>query len=136
MRYQRPCAWTEDEISDFWSDLSSSQEAYFLGSFIFNHEQLLKEGSADVIDGQQRILTITIFSAVLRDIVQKIEKDFDQKGDITEKPYSGIIQRQDIVFEDRDGKESVRIIPGDSVSKYFKKYIQRNRKSQRAGSFG
>ena len=124
-RYQRPYAWTEDEISDFWSDLSSNQEEYFLGSFIFNHEQFKKTGLADVIDGQQRILTITIFSAVLRDVAHKYEKEIVQEEGVERrKLLSELIQSKDIMIEDREGNESVRIVPGDSISKFFEEKIQ------------
>ena len=81
-RYQRPYAWADDEISEFWNDLISIREVYFLGSFIFNYEEYKKDGFVDVIDGQQRILTITIFSAVLRDIAQKYEKEIAQEEDV------------------------------------------------------
>ena len=66
-RYQRPYAWTEEQVSEYWSDIISEDQAYFLGSFIFNKENE-DDGFIDVIDGQQRILTSTIFIAVLRNI--------------------------------------------------------------------
>jgi len=66
-RYQRPYAWTIDHVTEFWEDLSGSDEPYFLGSFIFNTEHESIDGYVDIIDGQQRLLTITILVAVLRD---------------------------------------------------------------------
>lgn len=112
-RYQRPYAWTFDQISDFWNDLISDDNFLFIGNFIFNNEPLDETGYIDIIDGQQRILTITIFTAVLRDILEKIDPE-------SAKRY----QRQDIAIEDRDGKESFRILCGDSTQAYFKEYIQ------------
>ncbi len=112
-RYQRPYAWGEDHISEFWNDLITNDEPYFIGSLIFNHEPLESSGFIDIIDGQQRLLTITIFSGVLRDVVAHIDKDTSDR-----------IHRQDIVFQDREGNESFRITPGDATSSYFKTYIQ------------
>ena len=37
-RYQRPYAWGEDHISEFWNDLNGNEETYFIGSLIFNNE--------------------------------------------------------------------------------------------------
>ncbi|NOY64182.1 MAG: DUF262 domain-containing protein, partial [Nitrospirae bacterium] len=38
-RYQRPYAWTEDQISDFWNDLNDDY-SNFIGSLIFNNESV------------------------------------------------------------------------------------------------
>ncbi|MFI2345672.1 DUF262 domain-containing protein [Streptomyces sp. NPDC019443] len=69
--YQRPYAWEVEQAEQLLSDLvealdSGSDEPYFLGSIV-----LVKEPShsvADVIDGQQRLTTLTILLAVLRDL--------------------------------------------------------------------
>ena len=67
--YQRPYAWTTDETSDLFDDLynfyrdNNDEEEYFLGSIV-----LIKEStapSAQVIDGQQRLTTLTILLATL-----------------------------------------------------------------------
>ena len=114
-RYQRPYAWGEDEISEFWNDLISNKDPYFIGSLIFNHEPHTETGFIDIIDGQQRLLTITIFSAVLRDIAKTLNSKTAER-----------IHRYDIIFEDvSTGKESARILPGDSTKDFFEKYIQK-----------
>lgn len=69
--YQRPYAWEIEQADQLLSDLvetldSGSDEPYFLGSIV-----LVKEPSqaiAEVIDGQQRLTTLTILLAVLRDL--------------------------------------------------------------------
>ncbi|MFF3754187.1 DUF262 domain-containing protein [Streptomyces sp. NPDC002018] len=71
--YQRPYAWEVEQAQQLLSDLvealdSGSDEPYFLGSIV-----LVKEPSqsvADVIDGQQRLTTLTILLAVLRDLAE------------------------------------------------------------------
>ncbi|MDP1711810.1 MAG: DUF262 domain-containing protein [Candidatus Nanopelagicaceae bacterium] len=62
--YQREFAWTVDEVGEFWSDLRDGLEdqAYFLGLIILTDE----DGTKQVVDGQQRILTLSILAAVLR----------------------------------------------------------------------
>lgn len=66
--YQRPYSWTKEEASELFKDLADFHEAenedgYFLGSIV-----LIKNDAsprAEVIDGQQRLTTLTILFAVL-----------------------------------------------------------------------
>lgn len=74
--YQRPYAWTKDQAGELLTDLLSflgdGSEAvtdanpYFLGSIV-----LIKgdKREADVVDGQQRLTTLTILLSVLRSLV-------------------------------------------------------------------
>jgi len=113
-RYQRPYTWEEEQISQFWDDLASSDAPFFLGSFIFNVEREEEDGFVDIIDGQQRLLTITIFCAVLRDHAKALDK--------TEAEY---FHRHDIVFEDRnERRQTARIHPAESLAALFKNHIQ------------
>ena len=67
---------------------------------------------------QQRLLIITIFSVGLRDIAKNSDVNTSQ-----------LIKRQDISFEDREGGETYRIVPGESIANYFeKKYSKYNSK--------
>ncbi len=62
--YQREYAWTDDEVRQFWADLSGnlSGESYFLGLII-----LAGEGDRRyVVDGQQRIITLSLLAAAIR----------------------------------------------------------------------
>lgn len=66
--YQRPYAWTEEETETLFDDLydffvDEQDDNYFLGSIV-----LIKEDDkphADIIDGQQRLTTLTILMAVV-----------------------------------------------------------------------
>jgi len=70
-RYQRPYSWTKDQVSDLWTDLSE-EESVFLGSFVFNYEKFKEDKFVEVIDGQQRLITLMILMAVLRDSYKKL----------------------------------------------------------------
>lgn len=75
---QRPYSWTAEEAGDLLSDLvdyinrndinedniSTIVEPYFLGSIVLINTEGNKH---DVLDGQQRLTTLTILLAVLRD---------------------------------------------------------------------
>ncbi len=66
--YQRPYAWTVDQASELLDDLVAffqveNEEGYFLGSIVL----IKSEGEAysQVIDGQQRLTTLTILLAAM-----------------------------------------------------------------------
>lgn len=64
--YQREYDWSHVEIDEFLSDIDgASDDDYFIGSIVVTGEFSGEEFK--VIDGQQRITTITILLAVLRD---------------------------------------------------------------------
>jgi len=113
-RYQRQYSWTDDNILDFWNDLTDAESSYFIGSFVLNIENKDEKGVIEVIDGQQRILAITIFMAVIRDLFKSIGAHDDASR----------LQRQCIENEDRRGSTGYRIKCGDRIQDYFEKNIQ------------
>ena len=68
--YQRPYVWDEERIEDFWKDLTEGDiNLPFLWSFIFKEDD---DQIFDIVDGQQRILSIAILLAALRTIAKEI----------------------------------------------------------------
>ncbi|WOJ98155.1 DUF262 domain-containing HNH endonuclease family protein [Congregibacter brevis] len=64
-RFQRPYSWEEDNINDFWEDVvTNTSPDYFIGSMVVFKKDKQRFG---VVDGQQRLTTITILLCVLRD---------------------------------------------------------------------
>ncbi len=74
--YQRPYVWGKDEVVDLLDDISYAAENtpnndYFLGSFVYQHKKAGGDQEFienDLLDGQQRITTIFLLFAVIRDI--------------------------------------------------------------------
>ena len=65
--YQREYDWTDENLDEFIGDIEDAeQEKYFIGHMVF--EGNFNGSKFKVIDGQQRITTITIMLCVLRDI--------------------------------------------------------------------
>jgi uncharacterized protein with ParB-like and HNH nuclease domain len=113
-RYQRPYAWDIDQIVEFWEDIVGNDKSPFIGSVIMNFENQEETGKIDIIDGQQRILTITILASVLRDLAKPLDRDTAQ-----------LYQRHDIGIEDRTtGLQTFRVTAGDQTKDYFEKNIQ------------
>jgi uncharacterized protein with ParB-like and HNH nuclease domain len=74
--YQRPYAWEREQATQLLDDLLESlgradDEPYFLGSIVLVKRK--GDPDAEVIDGQQRLTTLTILLAVLRDLTEDDE---------------------------------------------------------------
>ena len=66
--YQRPYAWTEEETGILFDDLyeffqTEAIDNYFLGSIVLIKDE--NKPYADVIDGQQRLTTLSILFSVM-----------------------------------------------------------------------
>lgn len=67
--YQRPYSWTEEETEILFDDLfeffenKNQEDSYFLGSIVLIKQE--DNRKSDVIDGQQRLTTLTILLAVI-----------------------------------------------------------------------
>jgi hypothetical protein len=78
--YQRPYAWQVDQASQLFDDLltfmkeeANGADPYFLGSVV-----LIKspdDAVADVVDGQQRLITLAILFGAIRDRLPKAKDD-------------------------------------------------------------
>ncbi len=87
-RFQRPYSWTRENIQEFWDDVIRDNPAdYFIGSMV-----VFKDGNQryGVVDGQQRLTTITILLAVLRNTLAKLGFQDLAKG------IQGLIERKNI----------------------------------------
>ncbi len=113
--YQRPYAWTTEEAGILFDDLyefyqTESADNYFLGTVV-----LIKEDDkphADVIDGQQRLTTLTILFSVLASNLSGKARDacnelLQESGNI----LAGIPARPRVHLRQRD-------------QSFFNRYIQ------------
>ncbi|NLS55658.1 DUF262 domain-containing protein [Hafnia alvei] len=77
-RFQRPYSWEKEEVENFWEDVSkNNDENYFIGSMVVYQANKPYFG---IVDGQQRLTTITIILSVIRDAFIKLEQDNLAKG--------------------------------------------------------
>ena len=74
--FQRPYAWTTEQVDDLLDDLlyamrRDDEEPYFLGSVV-----LIKgdDAKSQVVDGQQRLTTLTMLLCILRELVDDSQK--------------------------------------------------------------
>lgn len=66
--YQRSFSWAKAQIDDLWEDIQTilynGHEPYFLGSMVFIQKA---DNSLEVVDGQQRLATVSLLLAAIRD---------------------------------------------------------------------
>jgi hypothetical protein len=69
-RFQRPYSWTRENTQEFWDDIvKDAPENYFIGSMVVFKDRSQRYG---VVDGQQRLTTITILLAVIRNRLKQL----------------------------------------------------------------
>ena len=74
--YQRPYSWTNEQCARLWSDIialhTNKKEGHFVGSIV-RIDELAPGGTtrAMIIDGQQRLTTLTLILVALRDYAEK-----------------------------------------------------------------
>jgi uncharacterized protein with ParB-like and HNH nuclease domain len=120
--FQRPYSWTKQECIQFLEDLKrvmdEGSDSYFIGSMFFKENQGKK--SNVIIDGQQRLSTITILISVIRDILHEIGDD--RVSDID----NNYIKKRNL--KTRDSYYKINL-SGINLE-FFRKYIQEKDKPQ------
>lgn len=115
--YQRPYSWTEEQVGQLFDDLKefafqaenfAELKPYFLGSLVLIKSE--SSSQAQVIDGQQRLTTLTIFLSALRNVLNSDEltRYIYEKGD----EFGGVPEHFRVKLRERDND-------------FFKVYIQR-----------
>ena len=80
--YQRTYSWTEKECRQLWEDIlrtgnSDEISAHFVGSIVYIEKGLYQVSSQSpmlVIDGQQRLTTLTLLLAALARTLEKLDE--------------------------------------------------------------
>lgn len=114
--FQRPYAWTEEEAGDLFDDLydfyvnEPEDEQYFLGSIVLVKED--DKPHSEVIDGQQRLTTLTILLAAITSRLSGEDRN-DFKNYIIEpgRASQGLASKPRVHIRKRDND-------------FFRKYIQ------------
>ena len=109
--YQRPYAWTTEQTSELLDDLLAAMgrhepidevPPYFLGSIVLIKEQ--NHAISQVVDGQQRLTTLTILLSVLRELSNNIAAQLSLDKYVCEKgdKFAGSEDRFRLSLRERD----------------------------------
>lgn len=114
--YQRAYVWTNDNVGELWSDLmqiymedpSKTSDEYLLGSIVVETKNKTTNNSYSIVDGQQRLITLTLLFCAIResvngylltkksDVDKAILKNLvDEINDLTSQNNKGIIALND-----------------------------------------
>lgn len=126
-RFQREYSWDQNNYKEFLEDMLKAlvvengtikANDYFMGTMLFV-EQSAKSKMINVIDGQQRLTTITILFSVLSDRFKELKEET-----LSQQIFKYIMTQDD------DG-EDVRVIKSNTSYPYFSFYIQDREKTKK-----
>ncbi len=132
--YQRTYSWTETQLAQLWRDLLEQAEgmaaggrpSHFIGSIVLAPSPTLQAGGVQrwlVVDGQQRLTTLMVALAAVRDHVRSEDAAAADR-----------IHRQYLVNEFRQGDDHLRLLPTQADRDSYRALVLRTGGSPRAGA--
>lgn len=110
-RFQRPYSWEKEQILEFWNDTIIESDAdYFIGSIVVYKKT---DDLFGIVDGQQRLTTITMILCALRDFYLK--EKFDNSAIGVHK----LIEKVDL------DNQNKFILQTETSYPYFQEHIQK-----------
>ncbi|MFA6548403.1 MAG: DUF262 domain-containing HNH endonuclease family protein [Candidatus Margulisiibacteriota bacterium] len=98
--HQRNFSWTSEEVTQLWEDIlegmSNDRSEYFLGTIVIQED--IENKTRVIIDGQQRIATLTILLASIRTIYAEYRDDRETE---VFNEFLGMKDRRTRVIESR-----------------------------------
>ncbi len=122
--YQRPYSWERDEIEKFCEDIILSfknNDEYLLSSIILVEHK--KDKLYEVIDGQQRLTTISIFLSVLKSFLQ----NKDNLEDINNRILNGTEIRLQRVQTDKSYHQDFQNVLQNFNYEEFKELVKKRK---------
>lgn len=115
--YQRRYSWDKDQWSDLWNDLVSlsGDETHFLGSVVVISRQHdpASFNELELVDGQQRLTTLSIIFCAIRDYFK--ENGEDRVANEIERVY---------LYSKRFEKENLKVKLGNLDSDNFENLVK------------
>ena len=111
-RFQRPYPWDRTNIEEFWNDaIVENEDQYFIGNFVVYDDKTAR----GIVDGQQRLTTITLLLCARRNA-------FEEEGlaNLANGIHS-LIERADI------SNERYYVLQTESSYPYLQEHIQKFR---------
>jgi alkylated DNA nucleotide flippase Atl1 len=125
--YQRPYSWQEDQLRQLWADILTEAErmkdgelgsGHFIGSVVLAPSPTAQSAGGLarwlVVDGQQRLTTLMIALAAIRDHVATVEPETVER-----------IAEEYLVNRFRKGDERLRLLPTQADRDAFRACILR-----------
>ncbi|MDH4223926.1 MAG: DUF262 domain-containing protein, partial [candidate division Zixibacteria bacterium] len=114
--FQREFSWGKDDWDDLLEDINKAmklKKGHFFGFMTFRKPQ---NGIIHIIEGQQRLATVTIFISVVRDILQELDDDHWRRLNEEYIKSTDPLNREIPPF--------LKLVLSEMNKDFFKKYIQ------------
>jgi hypothetical protein len=121
--FQRAYAWEDEEVEVLIQDLLEAFRTgtiYFLGAIVVIRPR--NRGPSDVVDGQQRLTTLTIIMAVLRDMARTKDEEILLHSMIGPDIKTGGMRFQSAQSQKLSQKWRITLNPNDEP--YFRQFVQ------------
>lgn len=112
--FQRAYAWKPKQITDLWECITTNENEYFIGNLVcLAPREDDDDGRLIIIDGQQRLSTISLLLAAIRDEYKKIITKNREQQEIKNESVNEI--NEILFYKERRTypvKKSLRLLPG------------------------
>ena len=121
--YQRRYEWEKDQCEQMWGDFVDFNQSkkdgdkYFLGAIVV--EKTKKEKTFNIIDGQQRVTTITLLLAAIfskANTHKRLEKILKKVDPISDEAIQELRLKSQVIGEDYDSLNGVVLGQRDNIS--------------------
>lgn len=126
--YQRVYSWEKEQCKQLWDDIiktggNDQIEGHFIGSIVFVHDGIYTTNYNEllIIDGQQRLTTITLLFIALRD-------HLNDEDEFLEKFSHQKIQNRYLINSDEKGDKKFRLILSESDKDTLLSLIDKDRR--------
>ncbi|WQS95271.1 DUF262 and DUF1524 domain-containing protein [Helicobacter pylori] len=116
--YQRVYSWEKEQCKELWDDIikiggDDKMDGHFIGSILYVLGDITHNNALLIIDGQQRLTTITLLLTALRDHWSDKRKE---------------IEEHYLINSDKDGDKKFRLILSDSDKDTLLSLIDKDRR--------
>ncbi len=126
--YQRVYSWEKEQCKQLWDDIiktggNDQIEGHFIGSIVFVHDGIYTTNYNEllIIDGQQRLTTITLLFIALRNYL-------NDEDEFLEKFSHQKIQNRYLINSDEKGDKKFKLILSESDKDTLLSLIDENRR--------
>ncbi|WP_220822666.1 DUF262 and DUF1524 domain-containing protein [Helicobacter pylori] len=125
--YQRLYSWEKEQCKELWDDIikiggNDKMNGHFIGSILYVLNRITHSNNTLlIIDGQQRLTTITLLLIALRD-------HLNDEDEFLEKFSCQKIQNHYLINSDKDGDKKFRLILSDSDKDTLLSLIDKDRR--------
>ncbi|GAA6951555.1 DUF262 and DUF1524 domain-containing protein [Helicobacter pylori] len=124
--YQRLYSWEKEQCKQLWDDIikiggNDKMDGHFIGSILYVQNDITHSSPLLIIDGQQRLTTITLLLIALRD-------HLNDEDEFSEKFSHQKIENHYLINGDKDGDEKFKLILSESDKDTLLFLIDKNKR--------